>query len=143
MSTIPKAIQDEAEKRFPNLPYISNHPGYTEEEYKQLHSNISDGIKQRQQDFIAGYQLATDGREELEKLILEMAADRRELASKYNDLVEFKESIEKGDDRYYKQIELERKNLLSEITALQSQCTEKDQEIERLKYLVERAFWDF
>jgi FtsZ-binding cell division protein ZapB len=66
MSTIPKEIQEEAERRFPNREY-NNQGGYTDQEYNILFKEISDEIKQRQQDFIAGYQLATDGREELEK----------------------------------------------------------------------------
>src|SRR6478609_1229388 len=101
MSTIPKSVLEKIEEKYP-LPIAKIIPDdYYNEDFTNRYMEME--ILQKTAQW--GYQLATDGREELEKLILEMAADRRELASKYNDLVEFKESIEKGDDRYYKQIE--------------------------------------
>ena len=82
MSTIPKDIQEEAERRFPNREY-NNQGGYTDQEYNILFKQISNEIKQRQQDFIDGYQLATDGREELEKELAQLLHDVQQILSAY------------------------------------------------------------
>jgi len=98
MSTIPKEIQEKVERLFPSTyefnGVIQDNPLYRT--YRGI--------------FLDGYQLATDGREELEK-------DRDWFMAAHHSLL--KESSE-------------------QITALQSQCTDKDSRIAGLIYATEQ-----
>ena len=118
MSTIPKAVLDKIQD-----------VAMCDYEDDQVNA-FKDGAQY-------GYQLATDGREELEKEIAELKRDKvywqLEAQAKHNANEQLRKELLKANNSYDEQF--------NQITALQSQCTEKDQEIERLKYLVERAFW--
>ena len=75
--------------------------------------------------------------EELKKEVERLKGDKvywqLEAQAKHNANEQLRKELLKANNSYDEQFD--------QITALQSQCTEKDQEIERLKYLVERAFW--
>ncbi len=116
MSTIPKEIQT-PKKNIQELIQEGADHFYSETE--QVHSNgmiqktNEQANKKRKAIFkkgaYFGYQLATDGREELEKEI-----ERLEIRDDYD------RSLYRG--------------ALDQITALQSQCTEKEKECEELEY---------
>jgi len=103
MSTIPKEIQEKAITEARRLHDIRTKYD------KMTNPAYYDGARE---GFITGYQLATDGREELEK-----------------EIADLKLEIQLSDDSI-----AEHKNT---ITALQSQCTEKEKECEKLKADVE------
>ena len=115
MSTIPKdEIKKIAEERYPD-----NH----------ANSILGNNVKQMRRCFIDGYQLATDGRVELEKeleLYKKKVEFYREQTDKVRELIFSRNDIGEPCQPLYDAI-------FDKITALQSQCTEKDQEIERLK----------
>ena len=112
MSTIPKdEIKKIAEERYPD-----NH----------ANSILGNNVRQMRRCFIEGYQLATDGREELEKEIVELKRSILAGLKKEGEL----QSLVEYKDKVIEQRNNEIIRINQEITALQSQCTEKDQEIE-------------
>lgn len=106
MSTIPKEIQDKINEAADKYGFVVPFNGSNKFYNDNLVDGFLDGAKY-------GYQLATDGREELEKETLQNCEVHQvHIGGVVYEMLK-KWQVEKA------------------VTALQSQCTEKDQEIER------------
>ncbi len=138
MKEIPKKVMSEAIK-------YGNRIGADCEEWLEENDKI-DHYALAKNGFLAGYQEATDGLEELEKenaMLKDRISDtewnyeQEKIDREWRadeDIIKVRDYFKNHDKTTFEHWAYAYlTNLSDQITALQSQCTEKDQEIERLK----------